>query len=103
LILKTLILIKVENGDKQIHYEGYGVLEHGVWQVITPFVPFLLGHRCMASSPNNCVVCFFIVYFVVCIFWGYFVFGFLCRFEVHWFKVVKWSVVAKLVLVGGLS
>jgi hypothetical protein len=40
LIFKILILIKVENGDKQIHYEGYGALEHRVWQVITPFLPF---------------------------------------------------------------
>jgi hypothetical protein len=57
----------------------------------------------MASSPNNCVVCFFIVDFVVCLFWGCFVFAFLCRFEVHQFKVVKWNVVAKVVLVGGIS
>jgi len=74
-----------------------------VWQVITPLVLFLLGHRCMASSPNNCVVCFFIIDFVVCLFWGCFVFGFLGRFKVHCSKVVKWSVVAKVVLVGGLS
>lgn len=57
----------------------------------------------MATSPNNCVMCFFIIDFVVCLFWGCFVFRFLGRFEVHWFKVVKWSVVAKVVLVGGLS
>jgi hypothetical protein len=60
-----------------------------------------VGCGCVALSLGNCVVCFFLVNFVIGSFLVCFVLVFFSSLECGGFKVVNWNVVKKVVLVGG--